>query len=68
METCAAEGCQQQVPAKDVFCLEHWIMVPQQVRERVTASPRSSTAHILAVVLAVEVIAFESGRRRGPRV
>ena len=62
--TCSAPRCRSDVPdSKAVFCVEHWLMVPMPVRERIAFANPRSVARLQAVSVACAVIELEERER-----
>ena len=66
VHTCAAQGCQHQIPQHLLMCMDHWRMVPVKLRRPVLATYRdrvrlrtvaSALAWREAVAIAVAALA-----------
>jgi hypothetical protein len=53
---CAAPGCRQILARHLVVCRDHWLQIPQQLRDKVNAEYQrrpGSAAHLRAIVDAI---------------
>lgn len=59
--SCWAECCPQWVPDGEIFCVDHWLMVPLVLRKRIRSAPAATYEWLHAINIGLEVIALESG-------
>lgn len=59
---CTVAGCKHEVAASlPPYCTDHWLMVPLDVRLRITTAPPKTDEWFVAVSVAYAVIELESG-------
>jgi hypothetical protein len=71
--SCAAKGCNKQVPLKMLMCKKHWFMVPKPMRDTIWAeyspgqendmSGLGNEAYMQAVKAAVDYLADQEPQK-----